>query len=414
MPLTDLACKNALCPPDRPRARFTDGGGLYLEVAPNGSKRWFWKYVFSGKEKRLALGSYPEVSVKAAREARDDARKVQRAGTDPVQKRQLDKLKNSHDADATFEAVAREYHMTRKPGWSESYADKWMAGMENDLFPWIGSLPLDKITAPMLLKTLRRTESRGAIDAAHTLRQNAGQVFRYGIATGRCERNPAPDLYGALKPVNVKHMAAILEPQQAGELMRAIADYKGRPTTRAALVLSAYFFQRPGNIRHMEWAELDMDAAMWTIPSMKMKRTVHGKLNGRPHLIPLAPQAVEILTDLKPLTGHGKYVFPSLLTGQRPMSENTLRAALRRMGYDNDEMTAHGFRAMARTIMVERIAGIHPDVIEAQLAHAKSGPLGAAYDRAEFMEQRRKMMTIWADYLGDLKAGAKILPFKAA
>jgi len=209
-------------------------------------------------------------------------------------------------------------------------------------------------------------------------------------------------------------MAAILEPVQTGELLRAIDAYVGQPVTRAALSLSALVFQRPGNVRAMEWAEVDTDAALWTIPADKMKRTVHGKINGRPHLVPLAPQAVVILKDLRPLTGHGRYVFPSLLTGERCMSENTIRAALRRMGYSNDEMTAHGFRAMARTLMVERLPGIAPDVIEAQLAHGKSGPLGMAYDRAEFMEQRRQMMSAWADYLDRLRDGAQVIPFKTA
>ena len=225
---------------------------------------------------------------------------------------------------------------------------------------------------------------------------------RYGVSTGRCERNPAADLRGALKPVMTRHMAAILEPNQAGDLMRSIEGYQGQPSTRTALMLSAFLFQRPGNIRQMEWSELDLDEAMWTIPSDKMKRTKREKVNGRPHRVPLPPQAVAALKDLHPLTGRGRYVFPSLISNQRPMSENTVRVALRRMGFDNDTMTPHGFRAMARTIMVERM-NVHPDVIEAQLAHEKSGPLGAAYDRAEFMEQRRHMMTAWADYLEELR-----------
>jgi integrase len=252
------------------------------------------------------------------------------------------------------------------------------------------------------LQTLRRVESRGVRELAHSLRETAGQVFRYGIATGRCERNPAADLRDALKPVGTKHMAAVLDPDDAAPLMRAIAGYSGHPTTRAALQLAAQLFQRPGNIRAMEWSEIDLDGALWSIPASKMKRTLHGKVNGRPHLVPLAPQAVAILRDLQPLTGRGRYVFPSLLTGERPMSENTLRTALRRMGYSNDDMTPHGFRAMARTIMVEKL-NMAPDVIEAQLAHGKSGPLGAAYDRAEFMEQRRQMMIAWASYLDELK-----------
>ncbi|MDY0746577.1 integrase arm-type DNA-binding domain-containing protein [Paucibacter sp. R3-3] len=412
--LTDPACKNALCPPDKKRIRLSDSGGLYLEVAPNGSKRWFWKYYFADKEKRLALGSYPDVSLKAARGKRDDERKVQQGGVDPAQRRQLDKLEAKADQANTFETIAREYHGTRKAAVSPLYSARWLERMEKDLFPWIGSLPLSEITAPLLLQVLRRVEQRQAIETAHTLRQTAGQVFRYGIATGRCERNPAPDLNGALQPVLVKHMSAVLEPEKAGALLRSMADYPGQPATRAALLLSAFLFQRPANIRMMEWAELDIDGCLWTIPAAKMKRSVHGKTNGRPHLVPLASQAVAVLKDLQPLTGHGLFVFPSLITGERPMSENTVNTALRRMGYGKEEMSAHGFRSMARTIIAEQLPGIPVDVIEAQLAHGKSGPLGMAYDRAEYMEQRRRMMQTWADYLDQLRAGAKVLPFKTA
>ncbi len=310
--------------------------------------------------------------------------------------------------------MAREFFETKKAGWSPKYAARWIERMEKDLFPHLGAMPAGNITAPLLLDALRRVEKRGAIETAHTLRQMAGQTFRYGVQTGRCERNPALDLHGALQPLQVKHMAAVLEPTRAGDLMRAIDGYAGRPATRAALLLSALLFQRPGNIRAMEWAELDLDAALWTIPAAKMKRTQHGKQNGRPHLMPLAAQAVAILKDLQLLTGHGRYVFPSLLTGEKCMSENTVRAALRRMGYANGEMTPHGFRAMARTLIVERLPGVSPDVIEAQLAHGKSGPLGMAYDRAEFLEQRRALMAAWADYLDQLKAGAKVIALQAA
>jgi integrase len=253
----------------------------------------------------------------------------------------------------------------------------------------------------VLLQTLRRIEARGATEAAHTLRQTAGQVLRYGVQTGRLDRNPAPDLAGALVPVRVKHMAAITTPEGAHALMRAISDYPGQPVTRAALLLSALLFQRPGNIRCMEWAELDLDAGMWTIPAAKMKRPQHGKINGRPHLVPLARQAVEILRELQPLTGGrpNPYVFPAMIGGGRPMSENTVLGALRRLGFGPDEMTPHGFRAMARTLIIEHVGGFAPDVIEAALAHAKSGPLGAAYDRAEFMSERRRLMQAWADFL---------------
>lgn len=414
--LTDTACRNATCPADKARARLADAGGLYLEVAPNGSKRWFVKYRFGGKEKRLALGSYPATSLKAARDGRDSARKTREAGTDPVQRRKAEKLAQAVSAATTFEAVAREFHTTKKAGWSEHHGAQWLRSMEKDLFPWLGSLPLADVTAPMLLDALRRVEKRGTVRMAHDLREFAGQVFRYGIATGRSERNPAADLKGALSPFVVKHAAAVLEPVKAGELLRAIDSYVGQPATRAALALSALLFQRPGNIRAMEWAEVDTDGGLWTIPAAKMKRSIHDKINGRPHLVPLAPQAVAILKELRPLTGAGRYVFPSLLTGNRCMSENTVRTALRRMGYGNDEMTPHGFRAMARTLTAERLPGIPADVVEAQLAHGKAGPLGAAYDRAEFMEQRRQLMVTWADYLDRLRKGAEVvtLPSRAA
>ena len=236
----------------------------------------------------------------------------------------------------------------------------------------------------------------------------------YGVQTGRCERNPALDLHGALKPVNVKHMAAILEPVKVGELLRAIDGYSGQPMTRTAMALSALIFQRPGNIRQMEWAWVNVDAALLTIPSEDMKRRKHQKVNGRPHLVPLAPQALAYLAELRPLTGHGRYVFPSLRTGERPMSDNTINAALRRRGFSQDEMSAHGFRATARTLMIERMPGISADVIEAQLAHGKSGPLGMAYDRAEFMEQRSVMMREWADYLDKLRMGGEVVQLKKA
>lgn len=411
--LTDTACRNATCPEDRPRLRLSDSGGLYLEVAPNGSKRWFVKYRFNGKERRLALGRYPETSLKAAREGRDKARKDRKAGSDPVQARRLGKITDATAAATTFEAVARELHTTKAAGLSPSYSERWLRIMEKDLFPHLGAMPISSLTAPMLLDTLRRVERRGAYEVAHSLRQAAGQVFRYGVQTGRCERSPAVDLQGALKPLNVKHLGALLEPVKVGALMREIHAFSGQPATRAAMLLSALLFQRPGNIRAMEWAELDLSGAMWTIPAAKMKRTVHGKVNGRPHLVPLAPQAVAILAELQPLTGHGRYVFPSLLTGERCMSENTIRAALRRMGYGNEEMTAHGFRAMARTLIAEQLPGVPADVVEAQLAHGKTGPLGMAYDRAEYMAQRRELMSKWADYLDRLRKGADVVSLRA-
>lgn len=412
--LTDADCRNAKCPPGAKRHRLTDGGGLYLEVSPAGSRRWFWRFFPDGKDDRLALGAYPELGLKAARAARNEARKLHKSGIHPRLARKADKLAAKASSADSFEAVARELHATKAPGWSAAHATQWLRCCEKDLFPWLGALPLASITAPMLLNTLRRVERRGARHIPHDLREYAGQVFRYGIATGRCERNPAADLNGTLKPRNTRNMGAVLTPADAGQLMRDLHAYQGQPVTRAALLLSALTFQRPGNIRAIEWAEIDTDAAMWAIPAAKMKRRMDGKLNGKPHLVPLAPQALAVLADLHPLTGHGRYVFPSLLTGERCMSENTIRAALRRLGYSNDDMTAHGFRAMARTLIAENLPGIAADVVEAQLAHGKTGPLGMAYDRAEYMGQRRELMAKWADYLDRLREGAQVLPMRAA
>lgn len=410
--LTEIACKNATCPTDRPRARFADAGGLYLEVAASGSKRWFWKYRFDGKEKRLAIGGYPDIKLRAAREARDDARRLHRQGTDPTQRRQLNRAMARVNAATTFEKVAREFHVMKVKEWSEAHSTKWIRLQESNLFPWVGTLPLADVTAPLLLETLRRVETRGKNETAHTLRQYAGQVFRYGIATGRCTQDPAHALRGALQAVIVKHMAAVLEPAKAGELLRAIDTYNGHPTTREALVLSALLFQRPGNIRQMEWTWIDFDGAMLTIPAASMKRAKQAKINGKPHLVPLAPQAVAALKRMRVLSGHGRYVFPSLLTGERPMSDNTVNTALRRMGYSKDDMTAHGFRAMARTILGEHLE-VDDDVIESQLAHGKAGPLGTAYDRTTYVAQRRKMMATWADYLDNLRKGADVVPLRA-
>ena len=393
--------------------KYTDGGGMYLLVKAAG-KYWRMDYTFIGKRKTLALGVYPAVALVKARQRRDRARELLAEGIDPSAAKKAEKLASRVAAANTFEAIAREFHATQSSGWSPRYASRWIERMEKDLFPYLGKLTLPDISAPILLDVLRKIERRGANETAHTLRQTAGQVFRYGVQTGRCDRSPVPDLHGALKPIVVKHMSAVLEPIKAGELLRAIDGYTGQMMTKVALQLSALLFQRPGNIRQMQWAWVDFEQAMLTIPSEDMKRRLHQKINGRPHFVPLSQQAIAALRELHPLTGHGKYVFPSIRTGARPMSDNTINAALRRMGFESEEMSAHGFRAMARTLMVEQIPGISADVIEAQLAHGKSGPLGAAYDRAEYMEQRRKMMQKWADYTDQLRTGAKVLRLPVA
>lgn len=413
MALTDTFIRNSTKHSGKPAGdKHSDGQGLYMLVKAAG-KYWRMDYRFAGKRKTLALGVYPAVTLAQARKRRDEARELLADGIDPNTAKRVQKVASRVAAANTFEAVARECHAVKKDGWSADYAAKWLRSLEIDLFPGIGRLPLGEVSAPLLLDALRQVERRGALETAHTLRKRANMVFRYGIQTGRCERSPVPDLHGALKPLAVRHMGAVLEPLKAGELLRAIEGYTGQAVTKAALQLSALLFQRPGNIRAMEWAWVDLEAAMLTIPAQAMKRTIHGKANGRPHMVPLAPQAVAVLKELQPLTGGGRYVFPSLRTGERCMSNNTVNAALRRMGYATDEATAHGFRAMARTLMIERLPGISADVIEAQLAHGKSGPLGAAYDRAEFLEQRRRMMNEWADYLDKLRQGADVIPLRA-
>jgi integrase len=409
MALTDTFVKNAKYIGRPAGDKHSDGGGLFLLVK-SGGKYWRMAYRYGGKQKTLAFGAYPAVTLAQARKKRDAAKELLAQDIDPGVIRRAEKAATKAAAANTFEAIARELHAIKAPSWSPLYAARWLERMEKDLFPSIGRMPVGDVTAPILLSVLRRVESRGAHETAHTLRQTAGQVFRYAVQTGRADRSPAADLHGALQPVVVKHMAAILEPVKAGELLRAIDGYSGQPITRAALQLSALLFQRPGNIRSMEWAWIDLDKAMLTIPAQAMKRTIQGKINGRPHLVPLAPQAVAILRELVPLTGHGRFVFPSLRTHDRPMSDNTVNAALRRMGFSGDEMSAHGFRAMARTIMVERMPGISDGVLEAQLAHGKSGPLGAAYDRADYMQQRVSMMSRWADYLDELRRGAEVIP----
>jgi integrase len=385
-----------------------------LEVQPNGAKWWRFRYRFDGKEKMLSLGIHPDVSLKGARERREQARKDIAAGIDPGAKRKAEKETRAVLAANTFEAVAREWHETvHRAKVTEGHAERTLIRLKQDAFPWIGAVPIAEVTAPRLLEALRRVEARGAIETAHRIRHACGQVFRYGIATGRCERDPAADLRDALKPVIVTHHAAITDPQLVGGMLRAFDGYQGLPTTRAALKLAPLVFLRPGELRHAEWAEFDLDGAMWTVPPAKMKRSKQQKVSGAPHMVPLSTQAIAVLRELAPLTGHGRYVFPSPRGGERPMSENGVLSALRRMGFAKDEMTGHGFRAMARTLMVERL-DVPEAVVEAQLAHSVKDSLGRAYNRTEFMAQRRAMMQAWADYLDTLRRGAEVIPFAAA
>ncbi|KVO75895.1 integrase [Burkholderia ubonensis] len=411
MPLTDTAIKNAK-PADKP-VRLFDGGGLYLEVAPSGGKWWRLKYRFGGKEKRISLGVYPDVPLKEARERRDKARALLEAGADPGEAKKAEKRAARLSTENSFEAVAREWHAKYMPTWSASHGARLLRRLEVDAFPWIGSKPIAELAPPDVLDVLRRVEKRGALETAHRLHANVGQVCRYAVATGRAPRDVTADLRGALPPVQQEHMAAITDPKQVAELLRAIDGYQGTLPVSCALRLAPLLFQRPGELRAAEWAEFDLEAATWEIPSDRMKRTKQGKAAGGAHIVPLPTQAVAVLRELQPLTGSGRLLFPSVRTKDRPMSDNTVNAALRRLGYDGDTMTGHGFRAMARTILDE-VLSVPAPIIEAQLAHTVKDPLGRAYNRTAHLQQRREMMQKWADYLDRLKAGAQIIPIGTA
>ncbi|OOG43229.1 integrase [Rhodanobacter sp. C06] len=401
-PLTPSAVANAK--PQAKPYKLPDGRGMLLLVNPDGSKLWRWRYrrPVTGMENMLALGAYPETSLRLAREKREEARALLAAGIDPGEHRKAEKAAGEERAANSFEVVAREW--LGKQTWVEHYRVKVEAWMANDVYPHIGGRPVAELSAPEFLRVGRRMEERGAIESAHRILQTCGQVMRYAIATGRAERNPVADLKGAIAAPPERHHAAITDPAELGGLLRAIEGYSGDPTTRAALKLSAMLFVRPGELRHAEWAEFDLDAAEWNIPAGKMKMR-------QPHLVPLCEQAVAILRELQPLTGRGQYVFPGGRSPRRPMSNNAINAALRRMGYGTDSMTAHGFRATARTILDE-VLGYRVDYIEHQLAHAVKDPNGRAYNRTAHLPERRKMMQGWADYLDALRAGGSIVPFK--
>lgn len=402
MPLTDMLVRNAK---PGPRAiRLKDERGLYLEIAPTGGKLWRLRYWLSGRENRISLGVYPEISLKMARDRRDEARRMIAQGIDPSEARKAAKCETTA-CEETFERIAREWWAKFQPTWTDEHGLQILRRLELNVFPWIGSRPIKEITAPEVLALARRIESRGALEMAHRTIQGCGQVFRYGIATGRCERNPAGDLRGALPPVKEKHHPSITDPKEIAPLLRSMDTYQGSPITACALRLAPLVFVRPGELRHAEWAEFNMEAREWRIPASKMKMRVQ-------HIVPLSRQAIAIIEELHPLTGNGKYLFPSMRTLERPMSENTVNGALRRLGYTKDELTGHGFRSMASTLLNEM--GWNRDAIERQLAHAERDNIRAAYNYAEFLPERRKMMQGWADYLEKLKAGATVTALHAA
>lgn len=393
MPLSDTAIRAAK-PKDKTYL-MTDGEGMYLEITPAGGKWWRFKYRFDGKQKRISLGTYPDTGLKEAREKRQEARRLLATGVDPSENRKAQKAAGSGEVANSFEVIAREWFGRQTPTWVPSHSEKIISRLERDLFPWLGKRDIGAITAPELLAVLRRIEDRGAVETAHRALQNCGQIFRYAIATGRAERDPCPALRGALAPVKQSHYPAVTDPKKIGGLLRAMDSYEGTLVTKCALRLAPLVFVRPGELRAAEWTEIDLERAEWTIPASRMKM-------GVAHLVPLSRQAVAILEEVKSLTGGGRFVFPSARSADRPMSDNTILGALRRMGIAKEEMTGHGFRAMARTILDE-VLHVRPDYIEHQLAHSVRDPNGRAYNRTAHLVERARMMQMWADYLEELK-----------
>jgi integrase len=426
--LTDKAIRAALKAAElasKPR-KISDGAGLVLVARPNGAGWWRLRYWRDGKEGMLSLGVYPGVSLKTARERREEARRLIAAGGDPSEQRKAGKEERlqSRAAQAlaaaglpalgTFEEVARRWHALRSPDWAATYSTKIIARLEGKVFPYIGARPIREIQPPELLKILRRCEEAGIVETAHRVRDTCSEVFRFAVSEGIADSDPARDLAGALRKHTTKHIASITDPQRFGELLRAIASYRGTPVVKAGLTLAALVFLRPGQeLREARWSEFDLDAGVWLVPASRMKRGKAGKENGPDHIVPLSRQAVEVLEEIRPLTGHQPLVFQGLRNREKPMSENTLNAALDSLGFSSVEHRAHGFRASARTMLAERL-GIAPEVIEAQLAHSVPDALGRAYNRTQFLDQRRALMTQWADYLDQLREGAKVLPLKAA
>jgi integrase len=398
MPLTDVKIRNTKAQPEK-SIRLYDSRGMYLEVAPSGGRWWRWKYRFAGKEKRISLGTFPEVSLRDARSRCDEARKQLAGGIDPSQKRQAEKTALANQQANTFEALTREWFGKYSDTWAPDHAKRILRLFERDIFPWIGDRPIAEIDAPELLTVLQRIEARKVRMTTHRARIYSEKVFRYAIASGRCKRNPATDLRGALAPLQKSNFAAVIEPKLFAELLRAIDGYDGTFTVRCALRLAPLLVVRPGELRKAEWANFDLDAAEWRFTASKTHPD---------HIVPLSGQALEILRELYRLTGNGRFVFPSARSAKRPMSDNAVLAALRRMEIPADEMTGHGFRASFRTIGAE-VLKFRVDLMEHQLAHAVKDANGTAYNRTSFLPERKKMMQRWADYLDRLKESGDVV-----
>lgn len=400
--LTATAIKHAKAE-DKPR-KLSDGHGLHLLLQPGGAKYWRYNYRLAGKQKTLALGVYPDVSLADARRLHGEAREKVLAGVDPAQQKRIERLTRHQAVAESFEAMALEWYERHMDAMSESHRVRTMRILEKDLFPAIGALPIRDLTALEVLAALRQIEGR-TVDIAHRAKQVVGQVFRYAVATGRAERDPTADLKGALKSRHKVHYAAITQPEEVGRLLLAMETYAGTPVVKSALQITALTFQRPGLVRAMEWEHIDWNTAVWDVPPEAMQKTAKAGAAQRAHTVPLSRQAQNILSSLHRLTGRGRFVFPSARGRSRCLSDNGMRIALRTMGYDNSAMTPHGFRAMARTLLDEAL-GYRVDIIEHQLAHSVRDPNGRAYNRTSFLQDRVEMMQAWADYLDDLRAAA--------
>lgn len=407
--LTDSMVKSAK-PEGQKRRKLADGGGLTLVVKPE-SKVWWFRYRFGGKEKTYSLGSYPEVSLKDAREGRDAARKLLQQQKDPVTHRRSEGAKNLSAASNTFKAVAEDWLKLQKGQLNESTIDVTRNRLTKWIYPHLGGMPIIDIEPPLVLQVLRKIETKGKHETAHRMRQRISQIYRFAISEGRASRDPAADLRGLLKAVPAKNRAAITKPDELGGLLRAIDAYSGQPATCAALQLAPLLFLRPGELRKAEWSEIDLDSGVWIVPGDRMKGTLKAKRAGQvpDHKVPLPRQAIEILKPLKQLTGKRPYVFESIKPS-RPLSENTINTSLRSMGYDSDMMVGHGFRATASTLLHEM--GWPPEVIELQLGHRQRNQVAAAYNRSARMEERTIMMQQWADYLDSLKKSGKVVPLR--
>ncbi|HIE4418197.1 TPA: tyrosine-type recombinase/integrase [Pseudomonas aeruginosa] len=400
MPLKDINCRNAK--PQDKTYRLYDEQGLYLEVQPNGGRYWRLKYRFLGKEKRLAFGVYPEVGLQDARKKREEARAQLTAGHDPSLQKRMAKAVSHFDHQHTFASVAQHWLSVRESSWAPEYTRTVKQRLELNAYPWLGKLPISSITTPMLVENLQRIVKRGAVETARRVAQIYKQIFEFAEASGITPAHQIGNLSRTLPAKRLRHFAAVTDPAKLGELLNALDRYSGTLPVCCALKLAPLLFCRPGDLRQMEWAEIDLEAGDWLIPGAKMKGLTTNKQDRPDHLVPLSTQALAVLRELQPLTGRRQYVFPSGRGGDRPMSNNAVLAALRRMGVSGDEMTGHGFRATARTIGAE-VLGFRLDLLEHQLAHAVRNPLGRAYDRTSFVSKRREMMQSWSDYLDSLK-----------